>query len=355
MHDLKTILLLIVVVCMLVSIPAAARCSDDVRHQTGVQDRPVSFFTNPAVTLLSEYYTNSSDFTRQSIGTEAGVSASSGVHFDAGYVFSDFSQDGFDDVLRHTLIIQGERQFSESITVLGRLSENFYDNENENLNGGLFLRFRPVSGLYTEFSYRHFDLIDTVPSFSNVIYSYVVTIGSLDLDIQSDDYKVYLLYYPVSRVSFAGEAVYGDYSDGNEKHSFMFEAGYQVFDAPFLRAAYNYFYLDIKDPAPLTRTGDHVESAYWDPINFEIHTLRLEYRQDFRENLSWGAEGALSWSPKSSGLSTSAFLFALYRFTQRSSLRFDARWFDQNEGVDRLEEGDRFWAANFNIIYQHRF
>ena len=153
--------------------------------------------------------------------------------------------------------------------------------------------------MFTELSFRHFDIIDTVLPFNNIIYSYVVTIGSLDRDIKSDDYKFYLLYAPVPKVSFAGEFIYGDYSDSNRKHSLMFEAGYQVLDSPYLRTAYNYFYLDIKDPAPLTGSGDHVESAYWDPVNFETHTLRLEYRQDYSEHLSFGAEGALSYSPKS--------------------------------------------------------
>lgn len=315
----------------------------------------VSIFSAPSIKLLSEYYANSSDFIRKNAGAEFGFSAPAELHFEAGYVFSDFSQDGFDDIQRHSLFIQGGKQILENLSLSGRLSENFYDNDNENLNGGVFIRYQPLTNVFTEFSFRHFDIIDTVMPFNNAIYSYVVTIGSLERDIQSDDYKAYLLYNPTSKISLAGEFIYGDYSDGNEKQSLMLEAGYQLFDTPYLRTAYNYFYLDIKDPAPLARSRDSVESAYWDPINFETHTLRLEFRTDYNKQLSFGAEGAVSYSPKSGGISKAVFLYAAYKFMERLSLRLDARWFDQDKGIDRLGETDRYWATNYNMTLQYRF
>lgn len=315
----------------------------------------VSIFSAPSIKLLSEYYANSSDFIRKNAGAEFGFSAPAELHFEAGYVFSDFSQDGFDDIQRHSLFIQGEKQILEDLSLSGRLSENFYDNDNENLNGGLFVRYRPLTNVHTEFSFRHFDIIDTVLPFNNSIYSYVVTIGALERDIRSDDYKFYLLYDPAPRVSLAGEIVYGDYSDHNEKRSLMLEAGYRLLDAPVLRAAYNYFYLDIKDPAPLAQSRDKVESAYWDPINFETHTLRLEYRQDYSKQLAFGAEGAVSYSPKSGGVSKAGFLYAAYKFTKQLAMRLDARWFDQDKGIDRLGETDRYRAENFNMTFQYDF
>lgn len=337
MRPLKIVLLLITLLCI----------SNTVSADTALIE--------PSVKLLSEYYTNSSHFTRKGIGAEFGAAAFGDLNFDAGYVLSEFSQDEFDDILRHTFFIQGEKQFSERVGLLVRLSVNLYDNDNTNLNGGVFLRYQPVTNVFTEFSFRHYDLIDLVQPFNNVIYSHVVTIGSLDRDIQSDDYKFYILYAPVSKVSLAGEAVYGRYSDHNEKRSLMFETGYQIFDKPFLRVAYNYFYLDIKDPAPLTRNGKKNESAYWDPVNFETHTIRLEFKRDHNEQISYGAEAGLSYSPKSKGFSKAAFLFASYKITEQTSLRFDARWFDQNKGIDRLGETGNYWATNYNLMLQYRF
>lgn len=355
MQQNKIILLLIALLFVTADFPSAAEHSDISARQTQERNKAFSVFTDPSMKLLSEYYTNSSDFTRKSAGAGLGFYPAADLYVESGYTFTAFSQDGFDDVLRHSLFILGEKKLSESTGISARLSGNDYDNDNANLNGGLSMRYQPASNVFTELSFRHFDIIDTVLPFNNIIYSYVVTIGPVDLDIKSDDYKFYLLYAPVPKVSLAGEIIYGDYSDGNEKKSFMFEAGYQVLDSPFLRTAYNYFYLDINDPSPLTESGDHVESAYWDPVNFETHTLRLEYRQDYREHFSFGAEGALSYSPKSGGLSKAAFLCASYKFTEQSSLRFDVRWFDQNEGIDRLGETDRYWATNYTIAFQHRF
>ncbi|MBI5666132.1 MAG: hypothetical protein HZC49_13745 [Nitrospirae bacterium] len=340
---------------MTVDFSTAVEGGDISALQTQKQNSAYSVFKDPSMKLLSEYYTNSSDFTRKSAGAEFGGSPATGLHLESGYIFSEFSQDGFDDILRHRLFIQGEKRSSESTGILASLSGNFYDNDNTNLNGGASIRYFPSEKVSAELSYRHFDIIDTVLPFNNIIYSHVVTIGPVDLNIRSDDYKLYLLYAPVPKVSFAGEVVHGDYSDGNRKNSYMFDAGYQALDNPYLRAAYNYFYLDIKDPAPLTNSGDHVESAYWDPEDFETHTLRLEYRQDYRKHLSVGAEGALSYSPKSDGLSKTAFLFLSYKFTEQSSLRFDVRWFDQNKGIDRQGTTDRYWAANYTVAFQHRF
>jgi len=314
-----------------------------------------SLITEPFINVLGEYYENSSDFKKASIGTELGFVIDGGIHITSGYAFTDYSQKGFDDVTRNRVYIEGEKQFSEKVGMLARVSENFYDNDNNNFNGGLFLRYRPQTNLFTEFSFRHFDIIDYVLPFNNAIYSYVVTIGSIDRNIQSDDYKIFLLYFPSARVSFAGEVIFGDYSDGNEKRSLMFEAGYKLSNKPHLRIAYNYFYLDINDPAPLTRGGTPNESAYWDPVDFDTHTLRIEFQEDFMESLTVGAEGALSYSFDSDGISNTVFLYVSYRFREHTFLRCDARWFYQDNGVDRSGKTGHFWADNYNVMLQHRF
>ncbi|MDH3392343.1 MAG: hypothetical protein OEL85_11185, partial [Desulfobulbaceae bacterium] len=110
-----------------------------------------------------------------------------------------------------------------------------------------------------------------------------------------------------------------------------------------------------KNPAPLTQSGQPNESAYWDPVNFDTHTLRLEFRDDYLEHLTVGAEGALSYSFDSEDISSTVFLYASYRVREYTSLRFDARWFNQDRGVDRRGKTDGFWAENYSMILQHRF
>ena len=352
-HFIVILFMIALSFCMAGNVPADMESIPD--QQQLIVDADSPFLSNTSLKVLGEFYRNSSDFKRQSVGAEYEVWLNGIANLMAGYTFSYFSQSGFEDINRHKFFIQGETQVSQKIGITARISESVYDNDNENFNGGVFLRYRPQLNLFSEISYRHFDIIDYVLPFNNAIYSYVVTIGSIDRNIQSDDYKIFLLYYPAASISFAGEVIYGDYSDGNEKRSLMFEAGYKFRDNPHLRTAYNYFYLDLKNPAPLTQSGQPNESAYWDPVNFDTHTLRLEFRDDYLEHLTVGAEGALSYSFDSEDISSTVFLYASYRVREYTSLRFDARWFNQDRGVDRRGKTDGFWAENYSMILQHRF
>ncbi len=182
-----------------------------------------------------------------------------------------------------------------------------------------------------------------------------MTIGSIGLNIKSNDYKFYLIYSPLPRVSLSGELVLGDYSDGNTKQSLLLEAGYQVKSIPYFRIAYNYFYLDYKYPAGLFTEGNSSESAYWDPIDFKSHSLRLEFHDNYRKHLLYGSETTISFIPKSEGLSYSIFIFASHNFTKQLALRLDGRWFKQDRGVDRIGETGLFWADNYNMSFQYRF
>ncbi len=151
------------------------------------------------------------------------------------------------------------------------------------------------------------------------------------------------------------EAVQGDYSDGNTKHSLLFEAAYQLTDRPYLRLAYNYYYLDFKDPAPIFSEGGQAESAYYDPINFEVHSLRLEYRKNHNDVFSYGAEGALEFIPENGGVPCLISAFAQWRINTSVNLRFDARWFYQNKGIDRIGDTGAFHAENVVAIVEYSF
>ena len=312
--------------------------------------------SSPILEAQAEHYTNSSDFTRNNFGADYSFNALVGLRLRTGYYYSDFSQDGFNDVTRHTLFVQGKQRVSEEVQFSGRLAFKDYDNDNTNINGNIAMQFQHSNSFTAAIGYRHFDIIDTVLSFNNTLNSYVVTIGSVGLDIQSDDYKLYLLYSLSPRVSLAGEFIHGEYSDGNTKRSMWFEAAYQIRHTPGLRVAYNYFHLDFKNPAGTFTEGTLSEAAYWDPINFDAHTLRLEYRHDYNKRLSYGAKIALSYSPKSQGTSTALSVFGSYKIRDHLSLRLDARRFDSNKGIERVgTETGSWWANNYNISLQYRF
>lgn len=319
------------------------------------QKKRLALFTAPTVKLQTEYYNNSANFTRKNYGAEFGFYTKTYIYLNAGYMSSKFSQNEFKDVSRDSIFMQAEKQISERLQAAGRFAINKYDNQNTNFNGRLSILFKQSKKLTSKFSYRHFDIVDTVLPFNNTIYSYVVTIGSVGLDIQSNDYQFYLLYNPLQKLSLSGEFIHGDYSTGNQRRSLVLEAGYQMLDKPYLRAIYNYFYLDFKDPAELFTEGSKTESAYWDPIDFDTHTLRLEFKRNHNIQISYGADVGLSYIPKSGGVAKAAFLFASYRFMEKLSLRLDARWFNQDKGINRFGKGGGFRANNYNMTFQYRF
>lgn len=319
------------------------------------QKQLFDLYTSPALGLKTEYYTNSSDFTRVNAGVEYSLYTETDLSINTGYHFSEFLQDGFEDIFRHSIFAGGEKHIAENFFIYGELGCNFYDNDRENLTGELSFFFTPAEKFIAAFKYRHIDIIDTIPEFGESIYNHVVTIGAVGLNIRSDEYLFYLLYNPAPGVSLAGEYTLGDYSDNNKKQSLMLEAGLKFSHIPYMRIAYTYFYLDYKDPAPIFFERNEAESAYYDPISFETHTLRLEYCKNYSSRLFCGAKCSASYIPKSNGFSEALFLFSSYKLKERISLRLDLRGFYQNRGVDRVGETGYFWATNYILSLRYRF
>ena len=319
------------------------------------QKQLFDLYTSPALDLKTEYYTNSSDFTRVNAGARYSLYTETDFSINTGYHFSEFFQDGFEDISRNSIFAGGEKYIAESFFIYGELGCNFYDNDRENLTGKLSFFFTPIEKFIAAFKYRHIDIIDTIPEFGDSIYNHVVSIGSVGLNIRSDEYLFYLLYNPAPGVSLAGEYTLGDYSDNNEKQSLMLEAGLKLSHIPYMRIAYTYFYLDYKDAAPVFFERNEAESAYYDPICFETHTLRLEYYKNYSSRLFCGAKCSASYIPKSNGFSEALFLFSSYKLKERISLRLDLRGFYQNRGVDRIGETGYFWAANYILSLRYRF
>jgi hypothetical protein len=183
----------------------------------------------------------------------------------------------------------------------------------------------------------------------------VVTIGAVGRNIKTDDYSLYLLIEPLSKLYFSGKGTWGDYSDGNRKLSALLETGYHFMSKPYVRASYNYFYLDYQDPGPVYTGRTLSETAYYDPINFETHTLKLELKHYLSKAVSFGVEGTISYIPKSSGIAHSVFCFGALQFHNHHKLQLDTRWFYQNKGVDRYGVSGYFRAVNMILSYQYKF
>ena len=320
-----------------------------------VQQKRFQQYTAPNMSGIADYYSNSSEFSRTDMGLESGWSIGDDWRLTAGYRFSGFFQSGFEDIFRNTFHLGAWKWVSERLQLTTGLTGNFYDNDHNALNGKLGLTYQMTPKLSIQPLLRHVDVIDTTGPFENMAYSHTVTIGSVGMHITADEYGLRLDYLPLPRLSFAGDYRYADYSDDNQKNYFNGEAGYRLSLQPDWRIAYTYFFLDYRDPAPLYRENDQVESAYYDPINFETHALRLVFRHDNGERWFYGSEGALSYIPKSDGIGTYLSAFVAWRVKENLIVRLDARGFYQNQGVDRMGTTGYFWANNVMFKIDYRF
>ena len=320
-----------------------------------VQQNRFQQYTAPTIDGMTDFYSNSSEFSRTDMGLESGWRMGDDWRLTAGYRFSGFFQSGFEDIFRNSLQVGVWKEVSDRLQLATGLSGNFYDDDHNALNGELGLTFQMTPKLSIQPLFRHVDVIDTTGPFENMAYSHTVSIGSVGLHITADEYGLRLDYLPLPRLSFAFDYRYSDYSDDNQKHYLNGEAGYRFSIQPDWRIAYNYFFLDYRDPAPLYRENDLVESAYYDPINFETHALRLVFRHDNGDRWFYGSEGALSYIPKSDGTGTYLSAFVGWRFKQNMIFRIDARGYYQNRGVDRVGTTGYFWANNVMFKIDYRF
>ncbi len=319
------------------------------------QQKRFQLYTAPNIEVDTDYYSNSSEFSRMDMGLKTGWYMGDDWRLTAGYRLSGFNQSGFEDILRNTCFLGVRKGVSERLQLVTELSGHVYDNDHNALNGELGLTYQMTPKLSIRPLFRHVDVIDITGPFENMAYSHTVAIGSVGLHITADEYGIRFDYLPLPRVSFSCDYRYSDYSDDNRKQYVNGEAGYRLSLRPDWRIAYNYFYLDYRDPAPLYHENDRVESAYYDPINFETHALRLVFNHDDGDRLFYGGEGALSFIPKSDGTGTYLSAFVGWRFKEDLMFRLDARGFYQNRGIDRLETTGYFWANNILFNFEYRF
>jgi tetratricopeptide (TPR) repeat protein len=318
------------------------------------QEKLLASFTSPRVSLMGDYYTNSGDFSQANVGATATFFRFETL-WDLGNYFSSFHQSGFSTVTRSGLFLEGERRLTDMARLGARLGANIYDNGHETMNGRLSLYLEPARNVDMALNIERSDIIDTELPFGNAIYNYVVTIGAVGEAIQTWDYSLYTHVAPLPNLDLAGKLLYGAYSDGNDKYSLMFDAAYTVMRSPSLKVGYNYFFLDYRKPASVYREGSDATAAYYDPTNFEFHTLFVRFSQDLGTQFRYGIEERISYIPKASGVANALFGFLDFKLTENDLLRLDARYYTQDHGVSRTGVSGNFHAENAVLSYTHTY
>lgn len=304
--------------------------------------------------VKTDYYGNSSEFTRVDVGADFNYPPFQRNIITTGYRFSNLHQSGFDNITRNTLLLRNRGWLGEFFRYDAEVAGNFYDNDQNHLNGGgslyFDLRDRTIvgAGIYRT------DVIDTEPTFQNPIYNYVVTIGAVGLHIATTDVFVYAKQRVGDDLDLWGKFVRGRYSDHNTKHVLTLEADWRPFRIRDIQLVYDYFYLDYENPAPTFVEDTSSVSAYYDPVNFEVHTVAVELEHEFVKGFRLGIQDRVSYLPKSDGWANGIFAFAAIE-KGAHALRLDARYFYQNRGVSRTADSGHFRAENIMLAYSFRF
>ena len=320
-----------------------------------IQRQLLSAYSRPTLGVRTDYYDNSSDFSRINAGVDGRVHLGRGVTLIPAYVFSNFHQTGFSDISRNAFSLSTEYRPGDFISASAGLGVSLYDTDQQRLTSKESITVRPTRGFEVGISHRHLEIIDNEPIFGNPIYNYVVTLGAVGRTISSDDFALDLSLLPRHDLTVWGRFIYGDYSDHNRKLSRILGIDHRPSSIPGLRFSYNYFFLDYADPAPLYTENNASVAAYYDPINLEVHSLSAAYDLDITETLRAGGQVNISHLPKGNGLANALFGYVSLKLSRAHSIRLDGRYFYQDKGVDRTGTSGSFSARNVMLAYEYTF
>lgn len=343
-----------------------------------LQNALVAYYRPTEFTPAVEYFQDSTTFRRLSAGVYYSKYAFDNFRLHARYYYTQFSENHFNTIHRQSAYLGFDKIFNRFFEVRGSLIENYYDKLQHESKAvreglqpcvktkckGLYSKGRanyhlhgiihPLPEFFADFGYDYYDVIDTIPPFDNPIYNYSNQIGSAALNIRTRDCSVFL-YYNNNTFYCFGNIVNGKYTDGNTKNTRSCRMGYRFCELPIRRIYYSYFYLNFSRPAPIFCQNGFSEAAYYDPKNFEIHSLGFESQYDATSRLQIGGEVALLYVPKAQNFAASGFGYFLYRFTDCLACRLDIRGYYQARGVTRRGITGHYDAGNVNFQIQYEY
>lgn len=315
----------------------------------------VPYYQSPFLPMSVAFYDSSVTFRRHDAGAAYDFYTTANTRLNILDAYSTFAQEGYNTVRRNMVQLQGSKLFTEHVQVFAALSDKDYSNNFNNLNGYTTFQYAWSETLNANITYNHSDIIDTEPPFSIQVYNYILAIGAVGLNIHTDDFSGSMYYQPTQDLSFWGKGIYGKYSDGNNRTQGSFEASYRIEPIPEIRIIYDYFYLNYSNPAPIFTQNNNSQSAYYDPINFQVHTGRVRFEHVLTSKLRFRIEDGLSYFPQNSSIGNAIAGYLDYTFITNLEMTLAAQYYRQNESVYRYNHhGDAFWArgVNLSLIYK---
>ncbi|WP_058477828.1 tetratricopeptide repeat protein [Legionella steigerwaltii] len=320
-----------------------------------LQEQLVDYYQSPMIPISADFYDSSNTFRRQDAGVAADFYAIANTRLNLSEAYSGFEQNGFDSISRNMVQLQGSKLFTEHWQLFAGISDKVYSNGFNNINGNVAVQYSWSETLNATLGFNHSDIIDTEPPFSIQIYNYIVAIGAVGLNIRTDDYSGSMYYQPTQNLSLWGKGVYGKYSDGNNKTQVSFEANYKLINIPQIRIIYDFFYLNYSNPAPIFTQDHHSQSAYYDPLDFQVHTGKVRIEHYVTSKLRLGIEDGLSFFPQNSSYGNAVAGYMDYKIVTHWGMRLGAQYYNQNNSIFRTNRnGGPFWAkaASLSFIYK---
>ncbi|CAM3084981.1 tetratricopeptide repeat protein [Legionella anisa] len=320
-----------------------------------LQNQLVNYYQSPMLPISAAYYDSSNTFRRQDAGAAYDFYTASNIRLNIADAYSGFAQNGFNSVSRNMVQLQGSKLFTEHWQLFAGVSNKTYSNGFNNFNGNVALQYAWSETLNATLTFNHSDIIDTEPPFSIQIYNYIVAIGAVGLNIQTNDYYGSMYYQPTQNLSLWGRGVYGKYSDGNNKTQASFEANYKFINIPQVRIIYDFFYLNYSNPAPIFTQNNNSQSAYYDPLNFQVHTGKLRIEHFFTSKLQMGIEDGVSFFPQNSSYGNAVAGYMNYKIITHLGMRLAAQYYYQNNSIFRRNfNGGPFWAKAVNLSFIYK-
>ncbi|OHE78591.1 MAG: hypothetical protein A3F67_07645 [Verrucomicrobia bacterium RIFCSPHIGHO2_12_FULL_41_10] len=338
-----------------------------VQFETPLQNRLAEFYRQPEIILPAEYYHDSTTFSRFSTGPNYNTYVIKNTRSNVKAYYTLFTKTHFDEINRGSVSLTFDSLFNKYLEGHIELLGNFYNHLQHNpmpsgqpldsksvFNYHLHLIYHTLPVFTVDLGYDYYDVIDTVPPFYNPVYNYSNQIGATSLNIRTNDLTLFLNFNK-GPVYANATFVYGQYSDHNVKNTRYARAGYRFSDRPSSTVYYNYFYLDFQKPASLFSQNGFIESAYYDPINFEVHEMGADTSYDISASMQLGGEAAVIYVPKCRNSGCAAFGYFRYLFSDRFSCRVDLRFYYQRQGVLRTGLTGDFHAESASLKVNYEF
>lgn len=231
--------------------------------------REIEYSQEPVVTQENRYREDKYGNSTQQHGLRAGFHPDKVTTLDAIYDWRRFRDRDHPDMNVNRAGIGGGHKFSDLVELNSFWYANDYDYANFTpLTADNWLTLRPNDLWRFDFAYNR----ETYEGQQAALEHIVMDSGSVSADFLPNRYLL-----------FSGKGKYSDYSDGNEQKSFLGKAELRVWQKPYVKLYYNYYF---------STWAEEYDHGYFNPDRYQSHTLGLYSGFNITERLFFESQAS---------------------------------------------------------------